>query len=171
MMKEITLATTIADLLENYKGMKEILIGINPKFKKLNNPVLRRTIAKLATVKQAAVVGGMDADDLLNQLRIAVGQAALQREESAASQEGDSLPAWAENEPKAILNANEILDNEGNPLAETNKTLKKLDSGDILQIESDFRPEPLIDEFVKKGYGVAVKATKDDQFITLIKKS
>jgi len=71
---EITMETKIADLLNSRPDMKDILIAINPKFKKLNNPVLRRTLAKLASVKQAAVVGGMDALDLLNQLRVAVGQ-------------------------------------------------------------------------------------------------
>ncbi|MFK5882603.1 MAG: hypothetical protein QM482_10380 [Sulfurospirillum sp.] len=35
-MKEIALDMTIAELLNNYKGMKDILIEINPKFKKLN---------------------------------------------------------------------------------------------------------------------------------------
>ncbi len=77
-MKEITLETKIADLLNDYEGMKDILIKINPKFKKLNNPVLRRTLAKIAGVKQAAVVGGMDPMDLLNQLRKAVGQTPIE---------------------------------------------------------------------------------------------
>jgi hypothetical protein len=76
-MKEITLDTKIADLLNNYDGMKEILIDINPKFKKLNNPILRRTIAKVAGVRQAAIVGGMKPMDLLNKLREAVGQEPL----------------------------------------------------------------------------------------------
>lgn len=153
-------------------GMKEILIGINPKFKKLNNPVLRRTIAKLATVKQAAIVGGMDADDLLNQLRVAVGQEPLHTERAASLQETEeTLPVWAEETPKATLSANEILDNEGNPLAQANKTMKTLDSDGILEIISDFRPEPFIDEFAQKGYEVAVKHPEEDQFITLIRKS
>ena len=69
-MKEIKIDTTIADLLNNYNGMKDTLIGINPKFKKLNNPILRRTLAKLATVKQAAIIGGMKPQDLLNKLRV-----------------------------------------------------------------------------------------------------
>jgi len=171
-MKEITLATTIADLLENYEGMKEILIGTNPKFKKLNNPVLRRTIAKLATVKQAAIVGGMDADDLLNQLRMAVGQEPIHTESPSSPQKPEEpLPEWAEEMPKATLNANEILDNEGNPLAQANKTMKTLGSGEILEIVSDFRPEPLIDEFAQKGYEIAVKHPEEDRFITLIRKS
>ncbi len=73
-MKEITLDTKIADLLNDYEGMKDILIDINPKFKKLNNPILRRTVAKVATVKQASIVGGMRPLELLNRLREAVGQ-------------------------------------------------------------------------------------------------
>ncbi len=68
-MKEITLDTKIADLLNNYNGMKDILISINPKFKKLNNPILRRTVAKVANIKQAAVVGGMKPIELLNKIR------------------------------------------------------------------------------------------------------
>jgi len=73
-LKEITLDTKIADLLNDYEGMKDILIDINPKFKKLNNPILRRTVAKVATVKQASIVGGMRPLELLNRLREAVGQ-------------------------------------------------------------------------------------------------
>jgi hypothetical protein len=80
---EITLETKIADLLNSRPDMKDILIGINPRFKKLNNPVLRRTLAKVASVKQAAVVGGMDAVDLLNQLGVAGGQAPVEIDRSA----------------------------------------------------------------------------------------
>lgn len=52
--------TKIADLLNDHEGMKGIFIKINPRFKKCNNPVLRRPWAKITGVKQAAVIGGMD---------------------------------------------------------------------------------------------------------------
>ena len=170
-MKEITLETTIADLLNNYGGMKKILIEINPKFKKLNNPVLRRTIAKLATVKQTAIVGGMPADDLLNQLRVAVGQKPLENRDTSL-QEQETFPQWAEQQtPKISLDANKVLDQDDNPLALANKALSKLKSGEILEIIADFRPEPLIDEFHKKGFEVAVKEIDSEKFITMIKKA
>ncbi len=168
-MKEITLETTIADLLNNYEGMKEKLIAINPKFKKLNNPILRRTVAKLATVKQAAIIGGMDAYDLLNQLRESVGQVPL-KSNTVALKEEITLPEWIKKDPAISLNANEVLDNDENPLAKANQLLKTLGIGDILEIVSDFRPEPLIVEFSKKGHEVAVKEISDESFLTYIRK-
>jgi len=169
-MKEITLETKVAELLNDYEGMQDILIKINPKFKKLNNPVLRRTLAKIASVKQAAVVGGMDPMDLINQLRVAVGQVPIKsklRDEDSVVQE---IPLWIDNEPKAIFDANALLDNEDNPLAKAYNILRKFDEGDILKITADFQPEPLIEEFKKSGYEVYCKEIEDTRFITYIKK-
>ncbi len=168
-MKEITLETKIADLLNNYEGMKDILIEINPKFKKLNNPVLRRTLAKIAGVKQAAIVGGMDPVDLLNQLRLAVGQEPLENrldEKNVISE----APLWIETEPKASLNANEILDNDKNPLAEAYQLLRKLEEGEVITIVADFQPEPLIEEFIKSGHEVYCQEVDESHFLTYVKK-
>ena len=168
-MEEIRIDTTIADLLNNYKGMKDILIGINPKFKKLNNPILRRTLAKLATVKQAAIIGGMKPEDLLNQLRVSVGQ-----EPISLQLDGDvdniDIPAWADEKAATELNANELLDADKNPLAEVRKVLKGLQSGETLALVADFKPEPLIEEFEKQGLKTATIKIDDDKFITKILK-
>jgi len=167
-MKEITLETKIADLLNDYEGMKDILIEINPKFKKLNNPVLRRTVAKLAGVKQAAIVGGMDPVELLNRLRVAVGQepVAIQVESTQVS----NAPEWIQNEAKVTIDANALLDEEKNPLAEVRKALKELQKGELVSIVSDFRPEPLIEEFQKAGHEVYSQEIDEGHFLTFVKK-
>jgi len=172
-MKEITLETKIHDLLANYEGMKEILININPKFKKLNNPVLRRTIGRVAGVRQAAIVGGMDPMDLLNQLREAVGQDSLcdqcsDPSEACLMPDQESAPLWATAEPKVIVDANEILDKDQNPLAIVRKALRGLVEGDALLIKADFRPEPLIEEFAKDGYPVYVKECDEGYYETYV---
>jgi len=169
-MKEITLETKIADLLNDHEGMKDILIKINPKFKKLNNPVLRRTLAKIAGVKQAAVVGGMDPMDLLNQLRIAVGQTPVRSTNKKEVVSTSEAPVWIAAEPKATLDANALLDKEDNPLAKSYNILKKLNDGDILTITADFQPEPLIEEFEKSGHEVYCQEVDETHFITYIKK-
>ena len=169
-MKEITLETKISDLLNDYEGMKDILIDINPKFKKLNNPILRRTVAKLAGVKQAAIVGGMDPVDLLNQLRKAVGQTPVDMIPAGEEAEAKETPEWIFQEPKQILNANEILDQERNPLAELHKALKAIDKDEVITIEADFQPEPLIEEMVKAGHEVFTRKIEEDHFVTYIKK-
>jgi len=54
--------------------LEDILIEIAPAFKKLKNPVLRETIAKIAKLQQAASIGGIQTEELINRLRKAVGQ-------------------------------------------------------------------------------------------------
>ena len=169
-MIEITLETKIADLLNSRDDMKDILIRINPKFKKLNNPVLRRTVAKLAGVKQAAIVGGMDPVDLLNQLREAVGQTPVDMVKSKGEEEAKEAPEWIFQDAKQTLNANMILDEERNPLAELHKALKSIGEGEVITIEADFQPEPLMDEMLKAGHDVFSKEVEKDHFITYIKK-
>jgi len=169
-MKEITLETKIADLLNSREDMKDILIRINPKFKKLNNPVLRRTLAKIAGVRQAAVVGGMDPVDLLNQLRIAVGQPPVDIMTPEGEVEVQEAPEWILKDVKQTLNANEILDEEGNPLVELHKALRAIDKGDVITIEADFQPEPLMDEMLKAGHEVFSREVSENHFITYIKK-
>jgi uncharacterized protein (DUF2249 family) len=169
-MKEITLETKIADLLNDYEDMKDILIKINPKFKKLNNPVLRRTLAKIAGVRQAAIVGSMNPIDLLNQLRISVGQPPVESPNIKELTPALEVPAWISIEAKATLDANALLDEEDNPLAKAYTMLKKLDSGDILTIVADFQPEPLIEEFEKAGHEVYCQEIDDTHFVTYIKK-
>lgn len=174
-MKEITLETKIADLLDRYPRMKEILIAINPKFKKLNNPVLRRTIGRVAGVRQAAIVGGMDPMDLLNQLREAVGQSSICEDRDDPLQTclvpvEEPAPEWIATVPSVVLDANEILDKEQNPLAITRKALKGLVPGETLLIKADFRPEPLIESFEKEGYLLYVREEEAGKFSTYVKK-
>jgi TusA-related sulfurtransferase len=170
-MKEITLETKIADLLENYDGMKEILIAINPKFKKLNNPVLRRTVAKVAGIKQAAIVGGMDPIDLLNRIREAVGQPPVDAEgNGVAIETSEETPDWIANEPRSVIDADKLLEEEKNPLAETSKALKSLVSGETVRIDSSFRPEPLIEKFSNEGYTVFSHEVENDRHKTYIRK-
>ena len=45
-----------------------------PGFKRLKNPVLRHTVAKIATLKQAAAVGGIELNEMISILRKTVGQ-------------------------------------------------------------------------------------------------
>jgi hypothetical protein len=169
-MKQLTLDTKKADLLNDYEGMKDILISINPKFKKLNNPVLRRTLAKLAGVKQAAIVGGMEPMDLLNQLRVAVGQEPLSSSDEQTQPQIKEAPEWIKNEPLEVLDANELLDSEENPLAKANLILVQGNVGDIVALKSDFMPQPLIDEFEKKGYEVYCQENSSSEYITYVKK-
>ena len=148
---EITEKTKVHDLLQAYPQLEEKLIALNPKFKKLKNPILRRTVARVATLRQVAAVGGMSVADLVNTLRSYVGQEPIAIEEEQSVQEA---PSWIEEQPAATFDANALLDAGQNPLAVVTKKLKELPPGVIVQLVADFLPEPLIEELRKKGYEV-----------------
>ena len=66
--------TKVLQLIETYPQLEDVLINYVPAFKKLKNPILRKTVAKIATLQQAAVVGNVKVEDLINLLRKEVGQ-------------------------------------------------------------------------------------------------
>ena len=167
---EITKDTNINQLLKSFPQLEDFLMELNPKYKKLKNPILRRTIANIATLKQVAMIGGFSADELVDILRREVGQKPLNVDSEDEKTTPQTEPEWAKNSPKVVLNANEILDNEKNPLAEVSKELKKLDSNELLMIKSDFLPQPLIDKFEEEGFEVFAKELSEDEFETYILK-
>jgi hypothetical protein len=70
----ITPKTKILQLIETYPQLEEVLIEYAPAFKKLKNPVLRKTIARITTLQQAAAIGNVKVEDMINRLRKEVGQ-------------------------------------------------------------------------------------------------
>jgi hypothetical protein len=57
----ITPETKIADLLDAYPQLEDVLIQQSPHFTALKNPILRKTVAKVATLERASQMSGIDA--------------------------------------------------------------------------------------------------------------
>lgn len=70
----ITPSTNVAELLERYPGLVDVLLGIAPTFKNLTNPVMRKTMARFATLETAANTAKMPVEELIRKLRAAVGE-------------------------------------------------------------------------------------------------
>ena len=49
--------TKVGELLDAYPELEQLLMAMSPAFEKLKNPVLRRTVAKVATLQQISVAG------------------------------------------------------------------------------------------------------------------
>ncbi len=170
-MTEITPKTKINDLLNAFPQLESFLMRLNPKYKKLKNPILRRTVAKIATLTQVAKIGGYDTLELVNLLRKEVGQPPLgETEVEEEEKEAGETPLWIRHAPKTVVDANKLLDEEKNPLAEVSRELKNLEKGELLLIESDFLPSPLIDTFKEQGYDVYAAEAEEGKFLTYIRK-
>ena len=74
---DISDQTKVNELLQAFPQLEDVLISLNPKFKKLRNPVLRNSIGRVATLNQAAAVAELSPLTFINRLRDAVGQPPL----------------------------------------------------------------------------------------------
>ena len=84
---EINAGTKIDDLLKEYPFLEDFLIKLSPKFKGLRNPIMRKTIGKVATLSKVASIGGLD----LNKFLTAV-TAEINRQTGSAATPDESTP-------------------------------------------------------------------------------
>jgi hypothetical protein len=148
----ITPKTKVGELLGAYPALEEVLLEISPVFAKLKNPILRRTVAKVATLQQAAIIGNMPVEDLVNRLRVAAGQSitALNDQENAYLSEVP--PAWYDpNKVVSRFNATAMINAGDSPMNEVLHKVRLLNPGDILELITPFIPAPIIELMLAKG--------------------
>ncbi|WP_442212825.1 PAS domain-containing protein [Senegalia sp. (in: firmicutes)] len=58
----------IGDLIEEYPYIKDFLLNISPKFEKLKNPILFKTMSKMATLEMISKRGNLDTDELISKI-------------------------------------------------------------------------------------------------------
>lgn len=148
----ITPETKVYDLLNHYPQLEDVLIQITPVFKKLKNPVLRKTIAKVTSLKQAAIVGSTSLDTIINRLRKEVGQDNIMIENMQQNNPVDA-PEWLySNKIRISLDAIPIINGGGHPLDTVVKAVRALDDGGIFELITPFVPAPLIDKVEQMGF-------------------
>jgi hypothetical protein len=148
----ITPKTKVGELLKAYPELEEKLIELAPVFRKLQNPILRRTIARVTTLQQAAAVGEIPVQKLVNALRTLTGQEVLEGLEDNALQE-QQRPSWLEEKNIAkVLDATPIIEQGGHPLGEVLNDIKTFQPGQIYELRTPFLPMPLIEKIMEQGF-------------------
>jgi hypothetical protein len=162
----ITPRTKIYDLLKSYPELEDVLIELAPVFKKLKNPVLRRTIARVTTLQQAAQVGEIPVHTLVNSLRQKVGQDTLEGLEAGTTGHS-SRPSWL-TEEKIVnrLDARPIIEQGGHPLGVVLEAVKELKPGEIYELTTPFLPAPLIERVVAQGFDHFADKNAEDHFVS-----
>lgn len=153
MKTDINLQTKVASLLESYPELEDKLIELSPVFSKLKNPVLRRTIAKVTSLQQAAGVAGISPPLLIQELRKAVGLSDVTIDTDTDITEDTVVPAWFnENSISILFDARPVLEAGDSPMQEILRLSSKLEERQILQIVTPFKPIPIIDILKSKGF-------------------
>jgi hypothetical protein len=90
----ITPKTTVHTLLKEHPFLLDFLAGYAPEFKKLTNPVARRTMARMATLQTAAQLGGVPLEQLMHDIAAAIESTTGARPEvSSVTRAADIDPA------------------------------------------------------------------------------
>lgn len=159
----ITPKTKVLELIETYPELEDVLIQYAPAFKNLKNPVLRRTVAKIATLQQAAAIGGVKTEELINRLRKEVGQDTISGE--VGSQYNFQKPEWfAADKIVKRFNASEMLAAGEHPVNQVIADLNQLEEGKIYEMKAPFLTAPLIDKATSLGLKHWVDQRSDEEF-------
>ncbi|MBN1658031.1 MAG: DUF1858 domain-containing protein [Anaerolineae bacterium] len=156
--------TKISELIAAFPQLEGVLIDYVPAFEKLKNPVLRKTVARITTLQQAAAIGGVSVEELINRLREEVGQD-LFSEETAAGYTTEE-PAWfSEARVVAELDATGMLAAGEQPINQVIADLQALDPGDIYRLIAPFMPAPLVDKASSLDIAHWVTRQDDGEFV------
>jgi hypothetical protein len=141
----ITPKTKVLQLIEAYPQLEDVLIEYVPAFKKLKNPLLRRTVAKIATLQQAASIGNVRVGDLINLLRKEVGQDLITDDPDRTYI--TTKPEWF-NEDLIVreFDIREMLAAGEQPVNQVIADLNQMKTQTIYKLIAPFLPAPLIDK-------------------------
>ena len=162
----ITPDSKLGDLLERWPGLEHVLIDLSPHFKALRNPVLRRTVAKVATLRQVSTVSGVALGVLIARLRAGAGLApgpAVQGEDEGGH--AAERPAWAEErQAMRTRDARAAIEAGEHPMPRVMADLEALADGEVYALVTPFVPAPLVDLARGKGF-VAYSVVEGDALV------
>jgi hypothetical protein len=148
--------TTVGAMIEAYPELESVLVEMAPAFAKLRNPVVRRTVAKVATLEQAAKIGGINLQTMILRLRNVTGQSApdlplLQPRQDVV---GDDASWLTSDRVVAEIDADAMLERGVHPIGKIRETVGVLGPGEVVVLRSSFRPQPLIETLRRAGAAV-----------------
>ncbi len=145
--------TKVGELLDAYPQLEPVLMAMSPAFEKLKNPVLRKTVAKVATLQQVSVVGGVKIEEMIRILRKEAGQSEGESGFENHEYQSADIPDWFDNsritdhfDATLAINAGE------SPMNEILHRASLLKPGEIFELQTPFTPAPIIDMLNAKKY-------------------
>ncbi len=165
---DITPELKVAALLDAYPELEETLVEIAPPFQKLRNPMLRRTVARVTSLRQAASVGGVPVGSLVATLREAAGLASAHvGEDDVATSETTVKPDWVIDERRvSTFDARPVIEAGDMPLSTIMAALKELAPGQVYTFVTPFLPTPIVERIEQAGYRIWTERVAEAEFRT-----
>ncbi len=141
----ITPESRLGEVLERWPGLEDVLLDLSPHFRALRNPVLRRTVAKVATLRQVSAVSGVALGVLIERLRAGAGLAPV----AVSDETGDApaeRPPWAVSGAVARTHdARAAIESGEHPMPRVMADLAALGEAEVYELLTPFVPAPLVD--------------------------
>ena len=158
----------VSDVLARDESLVDVFVRHAPHFEKLRNRGMRRVMARLVTVEQAARTANIPAERLVNELNAALGLAGepsagapVGQTWSATAVAGECHPATA----KVVeLDVREDLRSGREPFSRIMSAIAGLRDGDVLHLRAIFEPAPLFTVLGKRGFAHESQAHADDDW-------
>lgn len=159
----------VSDVLARDGDLVDVFVRHSPHFEKLRNATLRRTMARLVTVGQAAAIAGIPPLALVRDLNDALGLASVERDEGAGAAGGDDSagtpsPRRPVGAREAELDVREDLRQGREPFSRIMAAVGALGPGDVLHLRAPFEPAPLYTVLSKRGFAHATAQRASDDW-------
>lgn len=166
----VTAKTKISDLIKANPDTIEAIAQINKHFKKLRNPILRKTLARRITIEDAAKVGGVTVDVFFEKLANIGFEIEQQKERIAPKTETNKMEFIIDNAGVTELDVRPYIEAGNDPFQIIMAAIKELPEGNVLKIINSFEPIPLINVLKGKGYRSMVERPESGVVCTYFKK-
>lgn len=168
----------VSDVLARDESLVEVFVRAAPHFAKLRNRAMRRVMARLVTVEQAARMAGVSVETLVRDLNEAAGLTAAERDatplhagpsartpqaaQAATSPEPPShRPPHA---PVVTLDVRDDLRAGREPFSRIMAAVAALREGEVLCVRATFEPVPLVTVMAKRGFAHESQASAPDDW-------
>jgi uncharacterized protein (DUF2249 family) len=149
----------ISAVLKEDESLVEVFAALSPAFERLRNPRMRRVMAQLVTVEQAARMAGVDADELVRRLNEgsaeALGPEPGTRPGESASARSVSAPAGLRDvtwERIVTVDVRAELRSGREPFSMIMAARRTVPPGGALCVRAIFEPVPLYAVMAQHGF-------------------
>lgn len=151
----ISLRDKVSDVLARDEALVDVFVRAAPHFAKLRNRAMRRVMARLVTVEQAARTANIPADALVRELNAALGlveESTLSGSTPPASPVASSEERHPENAPVVEVDVRDDLRAGREPFSRIMGAVAALRDDEVLHLRAIFEPAPLYSVLGKRGF-------------------
>ena len=154
-------------LFERDERLIDVVASHSPQLAKLRNSPMRRIMARVTTVAQAARLCHVPAETLVRELNgvlgleVAPGGTVAADAAEPPTDDPSSLPSFAS---AVELDVRDELSKGGEPFSRIMAAVAVLGEGEVLHLRAPFEPVPLFGVMEKRGFGHKTEQHADDDW-------